>query len=145
MAPRDPEAKRRALLEAARAEFAEHGIAGARIDRLAGRAGCSAGLVYTYFGSKEELFERRVRPGRRAGGRGGPDLPDDLPGYAGALFDGQAAHPDVMRLATWHRLEQREAGPRSRPSPGRTRRRSTRSGRPRRKAGSPPASPPRNC
>ncbi|WP_410622862.1 TetR/AcrR family transcriptional regulator [Amycolatopsis sp. cmx-8-4] len=52
MAPRDPEAKRRALLEAALAEFAEHGIAGATVDRLAGRAQCSVGLVYTYFGGR---------------------------------------------------------------------------------------------
>jgi hypothetical protein len=37
-----------------------------------------------------------------------PISPDDLPEYAGAPFDGQAAHPDVMRLATWHRLAQRD-------------------------------------
>ncbi|WP_328648597.1 TetR family transcriptional regulator [Amycolatopsis sp. NBC_00348] len=106
MAPRDPEAKRRALLEAALAEFAEHGIAGARIDRLAGRARCSVGLVYTYFGGKEELFHAVfdqvvVRTTEQA-----PLSPDDLPEYAGALFDGQTAHPEVMRLAAWHRLEQ---------------------------------------
>ncbi|GLY43293.1 HTH-type transcriptional repressor [Amycolatopsis sp. NBRC 101858] len=111
MAPRDPEAKRRALLEAALAEFAEHGIAGARVDRLAGRAGCSAGLVYTYFGSKEELFdavfdEVVVRTTEQA-----PITPHDLPEYAGALFDGQTAHPEVMRLATWHRLEQQGGRP----------------------------------
>jgi AcrR family transcriptional regulator len=111
MAPRDPEAKRRALLEAARAEFAEHGIAGARIDRLAGRAGCSAGLVYTYFGSKEELFGAVFDQVVVQATEQAPISPDDLPGYAGALFDGQAAHPDVMRLATWHRLEQQAGRP----------------------------------
>ncbi len=111
MAPRDPEAKRRALLEAALAEFAEYGIAGARIDRLADRAGCSAGLVYTYFGSKEDLFNAVFDQVVVQATELFPISPDDLPEYAGALFDGQTAHPEVMRLATWHRLEQREGRP----------------------------------
>lgn len=111
MAPRDPEAKRRALLEAALAEFAEYGIAGARVDRLAGRAGCSAGLVYTYFGSKEELFDAVFDQVVQQVTEQVPISPDDLPEYAGALFDGQTAHPDVLRLATWHRLEQRGGKP----------------------------------
>jgi AcrR family transcriptional regulator len=111
MAPRDPEAKRRALLEAALAEFAEHGIAGARIDRLASRAQCSAGLVYTYFGSKEELFNAVFDQVVVQATEMAPISPADLPEYAGALFDGQTAHPDVMRLAAWHRLEQPEDRP----------------------------------
>lgn len=40
-----------------------------------------------------------------------PLSPDNLPEYAGALFDGQTAHPEVIRLATWHRLEQRSGRP----------------------------------
>ncbi len=36
--PRDSEATKRRLLEAAAAEFAERGIAGARIDRIAAAA-----------------------------------------------------------------------------------------------------------
>ena len=54
---RDPGDKQRRLLDAGVAEFAEFGIAGARMDRLAHRAGCSVGLVYTYFGSKVGLFD----------------------------------------------------------------------------------------
>ncbi len=111
MAPRDPEAKRRDLLEAALAEFAEHGIAGARVDRLAGRAGCSVGLVYTYFGSKEGLFDAVFDQVVVQTTEQVPISPDDLPEYAGALFDGQTAHPEVMRLATWHRLEQQGGRP----------------------------------
>ncbi|MFJ7271621.1 hypothetical protein ACIQV3_34105 [Streptomyces sp. NPDC099050] len=34
-----------------------------------------------------------------------PFTPDDLPGYAGRLFDYCRQHPEVIRLATWHRLE----------------------------------------
>ncbi|TDW24321.1 TetR/AcrR family transcriptional regulator [Kribbella kalugense] len=110
MASRDPEAKRRALLDAALAEFAEHGIAGARIDRLAGRAGCSPGLVYTYFASKEMLFEAVFDQVVEQTTKEAPISADELPEYAGTLFDGQTANPDVMRLAAWHTLEQREGG-----------------------------------
>ena len=48
MRTRDPETKRRLLLEAALEEFAAYGVAGARVDRLAKRAGISAGLVYSF-------------------------------------------------------------------------------------------------
>lgn len=111
MSPRDPETKRRALLEAALAEFAQHGIAGARIDRLARRAGCSPGLVYTYFAGKEELFEAVFDQVVAQTTQEAPISADELPEYAGALFDGQTANPDVMRLAAWHTLEQREGRP----------------------------------
>jgi AcrR family transcriptional regulator len=53
---RDPEATRAALLAAATAEFARHGYAGARIERLVKRAGTSVRMVYHYFGSKSALY-----------------------------------------------------------------------------------------
>jgi AcrR family transcriptional regulator len=53
---RDPEATRAALLAAATAEFARHGYAGARIERLVKRAGTSVRMVYHYFGSKAALY-----------------------------------------------------------------------------------------
>ncbi len=53
---RDPEATSQALLDAAFAEFAEHGFAGARVDRIAAIAGANKQLVYHYFGSKDELY-----------------------------------------------------------------------------------------
>ncbi|MFD6103808.1 hypothetical protein ACFWFQ_14220, partial [Nocardia salmonicida] len=34
-----------------------------------------------------------------------PFTPDNLPEYAGRLFDYCRRNPDVIRLATWHRLE----------------------------------------
>lgn len=39
-----------------------------------------------------------------------PFTADDLPGYAGRLFDYLLAHPDQLRLATWHRLERSGTG-----------------------------------
>lgn len=110
MTSRDPAAKRRQLLEAALAEFAQYGIAGARMDRIAKLAGCSAGLVYTYFGSKDDLFEAVydeviVRTVSEI-----PLTVDDLPGYAARLYEAQRAHPDVMRLAAWYQLERAGQG-----------------------------------
>jgi AcrR family transcriptional regulator len=105
MATRDPEAKRRQLVQAALAEFAAHGIAGARIDRIAKAANCSAGLVYTYFGSKDELFTAAFDALIETVLEEAPITPDDLAEYAGTLFDGYEEHPEAARFLTWHRLE----------------------------------------
>jgi len=53
---RDPERTRRRILEAATAEFARYGLGGARIDRIAGRAGANKRMLYYYFGGKDALF-----------------------------------------------------------------------------------------
>lgn len=55
-AGRDPERTRRRILDAATAEFARHGLGGARIDRIARRAGANKRMLYYYFGSKDDLF-----------------------------------------------------------------------------------------
>lgn len=44
------------LIQAARAEFAAQGLAGARIESIARNAGVTKQLVYHYYHSKEELF-----------------------------------------------------------------------------------------
>ena len=105
MVTRDPESKKQQLLDAARAEFAEHGIAGARVDRIATAAGVSAGLVYTYFGSKGELFDAVFDSIVDRTLSTTPITTDDLPEYAARLFDGYEKYPEVQRLASWHRLE----------------------------------------
>ena len=53
---RNPEATRRKLLAAARREFANSGLAGARVDEIATRAGVNKQLVYHYFGDKDALY-----------------------------------------------------------------------------------------
>ncbi len=45
------------IAQAALAEFAKYGFAGARTDRIARRAGLNKQLIYYYFGSKAKLFE----------------------------------------------------------------------------------------
>jgi len=49
------------LLNAALDVFAEHGLAGARVEEIARRAGVSKGTVYLYFSGKEELFQEAIR------------------------------------------------------------------------------------
>ncbi|GAA3091106.1 hypothetical protein GCM10020001_002790 [Nonomuraea salmonea] len=51
------EASRRRLLDAAAAEFAAYGIAGARVDRIAAEAKVSKAVMYAKYGSKEDLFD----------------------------------------------------------------------------------------
>ncbi|HEX4702671.1 MAG TPA: TetR family transcriptional regulator [Pseudonocardiaceae bacterium] len=110
MAIRDPEAKRQQLLAAGLSEFAAYGIAGARIDRIAKLAGCSAGLVYSYFGSKDELFEAVFEDIIARTLAEIPITPDDLPGYAGRLFDSYERHPEMIRMITWYQLERAGTG-----------------------------------
>jgi AcrR family transcriptional regulator len=50
------EERREAVLEAARYEFAQHGIHGASTDAIARRAGISQPYLFRLFGSKKALF-----------------------------------------------------------------------------------------
>ena len=55
--PRDAERSRQSILLAGRDEFAQHGLGGARMDRIAARADVNKRLIYYYFASKDELFQ----------------------------------------------------------------------------------------
>ena len=49
-------ATRRRILDAALAEFAAKGLAGARVDEIAARAGANKRMLYAHFGNKEDLW-----------------------------------------------------------------------------------------
>ncbi len=53
---RDSDRSQLAILAAARDEFAQAGLGGARVDRIAERAQLNKRLIYYYFGSKDGLF-----------------------------------------------------------------------------------------
>ncbi|SOD85313.1 TetR family transcriptional regulator [Streptomyces sp. Ag109_G2-15] len=104
-AVRDPEATRARIFDAAVAEFSRYGIAGARIDRIAGAAKANKQLIYAYFGNKAELFTRVL-------GRCMVDLAaavpvdaDDIEGWIDRLLDYHAAHPELLRLLYWEGIE----------------------------------------
>ena len=54
---RDADRSQATILAAARDEFAESGLGGARMDRIAERAGLNKRLIYYYFEDKEKLFQ----------------------------------------------------------------------------------------
>ena len=47
---------RRALLDAGRAEFANHGYDGARLERIVAKVGCAKRMLYYYFGNKKDVY-----------------------------------------------------------------------------------------
>jgi len=70
MTRRNPARNQERILRAATEEFARYGLGGARVDRIAQRAGANKRMLYYYFGDKESLFlvalEERYAHIRRA-------------------------------------------------------------------------------
>lgn len=99
------------ILDAAKAEFAGHGIAGARIDRIAKAARTSKERVYAYFRSKDELYRFVLAQQLDAIAEATRMDPADLPGYAGRVHDYFVADPDNLRLMRWGQLEFSGSGP----------------------------------
>ncbi|MEU9146001.1 TetR family transcriptional regulator [Streptomyces sp. NPDC048349] len=102
---RDSSATKARLLDAAFAEFAAYGIAGARVDRIAEAAQANKRLIYVYYGNKEQLFDAVLQRALETGSESVPFDADDLPGYAGAVFDHLVERPSLMRLVLWKQLE----------------------------------------
>jgi len=110
-----PEESRAAILQAAALEFAEHGIAGARTDAIAGTARVNKALLYYYFKDKETLYGAvldeafgglkatvfRVLDG---------NLPprEKMMAYAGAYFDFIASNQIYPRLMQREMMRARE-------------------------------------
>ena len=99
------------ILDAAFREFAEHGMAGARVDRIAKNAACNKNLIYVYFQSKETLFATVLDQRFSDLYAGLPFTPGDLPGLARRVFDYAQANPDTYRLLAWATLERTAALP----------------------------------
>jgi AcrR family transcriptional regulator len=107
---RDGAESRRRLLDAATAEFAAVGIAGARVDRIARAASVNKAQMYEWFGSKDGLFDASFARSLDRIVDVVPFTPDDLPGYAVALYDSYLDEPELVRLAGWYRLERESTG-----------------------------------
>lgn len=95
---------------AATTEFAAHGLAGGRVDRIARAASVNKSLIYHHFGNKETLFdlvfdahvERNVTA-----------IPLDafrLAKWAVEIYDYYLTDPTLVRLTTWARLERTPTG-----------------------------------
>jgi len=100
-----PEASRDAILKAALAEFAQEGLAGARVDAIAASAGVNKALLYYYFHDKETLYGAVldrffIRLTERVMGEldGSFPLGERLLRYTCAHFDCVAESPHYAKL-----------------------------------------------
>lgn len=107
---RDGDASRRRLVAAATEEFAAHGLAGARVDRIATSAQVNKQQMYAWFGSKDGLFDAVFAAQLDRIVDAVPFTADDLPGYAVALYDSYLTDPEIIRLVGWNRLERVPVG-----------------------------------
>lgn len=57
---RDAEATMARILDAAKKEFAKKGLGGARVDAIAEKARANKRMIYHYFGSKDQLFQKVI-------------------------------------------------------------------------------------
>ncbi|MGO4782619.1 TetR family transcriptional regulator [Cryobacterium sp. W22_MBD10_FK3] len=110
LAPREPEPTRQRILEAARVEFAARGLAGARIDRIAGNASASKERLYAYYRNKAELFSavlelNLIEFANAVQQYAGETLPE----FAGAMYDHAVTHPEHLRMIDWANLEGQDA------------------------------------
>jgi AcrR family transcriptional regulator len=102
---RDAEATREDILEAATEEFADKGLSGARIDKIADRTSTSKRMIYYYFGSKDALYravlEREYTRIRRAEAAIALDRLDPEKALAELVrqsFDSHLDRPNFIRL-----------------------------------------------
>lgn len=102
-----PERKRDTAIKissAARREFAELGYAGARMARIATRAGVNKQLLFYYFGSKAGLYRAVIESARDEvtasfeSAAAPAHSAERLRAEIARLFDSLAAKPDLVRL-----------------------------------------------
>ncbi|MER5523816.1 TetR family transcriptional regulator [Streptomyces sp. NPDC002677] len=101
----DAEDTRRRIFAAAAAEFAERGLAGARVDRIATAAKANKQAIYLYYGGKEELFAAVVRAKLEEVCVSISIDPDAVAESVGEMFDCYQQHPELIRLLMWEALE----------------------------------------
>ena len=104
---RDAAATRARILAAALAEFADKGLAGARVDAIAASARSNKRMIYYYFGGKEPLYlavleeayaDLRASEAALELSRLPPD--EAMRALVEFKFDYFQAHPELIRLLT---------------------------------------------
>jgi len=96
---------RRNILAAARDEFVENGLSGARVDEIAARTATSKRMIYYYFGDKEGLYRavleemyERIRNFERSLDLAALPPVQAMAKLTGFTFDYHARNPDFVRL-----------------------------------------------
>ena len=112
---RDPEGTSRSILNAATREFAEHGLSGARIDRIAALAGINKRMLYHYYGDKNALYlavleaaYARIRAAEAELALDALEPEASLLRLARFTFDYYLANPDFLSLLATENLHRAE-------------------------------------
>ena len=93
------------ILDAAIEEFVEYGLAGARVDRIAERAGANKQLLYRHFGNKDGLFDAAIRAMATRFDDIRRRLPDTLEGRLPYYFERATEDQQWVRLLQWEALQ----------------------------------------
>ena len=109
---RDAERTQQAILAAAEDEFADKGLAGARVDTIAEQSGVNKRMLYYYFGSKEGLYiavlERAygaMRKSERELNLVDLEPLDAIRKLAEFKFDYYLAHPAIISLLAGENMQ----------------------------------------
>jgi len=104
-AGKNPERTRANIIEIATAEFAERGLSGARVDRIAERTQTSKRMLYYYFGDKEGLYRavllayyEKLRTAETALDLGHQSPLSALKSLVDFTFDYHLKHAGIIRL-----------------------------------------------
>ena len=102
---RDPARNQERILRAATDEFARFGLGGARVDRIAARAGANKRMLYYYYGNKEELFlavleaaYAQIRSAEQQLHLGDLDPEEAIRRLVEFTWDYYLAHPEFLTL-----------------------------------------------
>lgn len=113
MSSRNPELSKQRILQAAEAEFAEKGIYGARVDKIAAEAEINKRMLYAYFGDKETLYKVVLSHVYKRMETVEQEIVDG--GYTGkvliekiicAYFDFLKNNPSFVNILMWENLNQ---------------------------------------
>lgn len=102
---RNAERSRERILEAAFAEFAAHGYAGARVETIAKRSGLNKQLISHHFGGKRGLYESVMRERRLRGGGELEGAAAQAPETLAMFFERARNDPDWIRVLLWESLD----------------------------------------
>ena len=112
---RDPSATRAAILRAATEEFSQHGLGGARVDRIAEKADINKRMLYYYFGNKEDLFlavleqsYRDIRDAERALNLSQTDPVEGIRSLVAFTWNYYLEHPEFLHLLNSENLHRAE-------------------------------------
>ncbi len=92
------------LLRAALAEFTAHGLAGARTEAIAARAGVDKRMLFYCFGSKDALYREVMRRKLMERAALTETLPDDMAATLLEAYRVASDDPDWVRMLQWEAL-----------------------------------------